>query len=198
MWNITCFSIFFRVEQRLNERTIACTCRKVDVVRPISHIYIWLLSKLQTIRITIPAEYFTDYGDFPQFYRFPSSYSVHIQSKWKRTYTPTLYAINGTATNRKNENVFIPFVHYSLHLQCYQFELVLLPVLMGHKKQKSFDLISSFYWMYKLSVVQHIYLFVYAFLFLAFCSLRAMFSNIDGKKIQQKTRMGLKIVFDIC
>lgn len=52
--------------------------------------------------------------------------------------------------------------------------------------------------MYKLSVVQHIYLFVYAFLFLAFCSLRAMFSNIDGKKIQQKTKMGLKIVFDIC
>lgn len=110
MWNITCFSIFFRVEQRLNERTIACTCRKVDVVRPISHIYIWLLSKLQTIRITIPAEYFTDYGDFPQFYRFLSSYSVEMKTnihthtlrhkwdsdkskEWKRFYSVrTLFA----------------------------------------------------------------------------------------------------------
>lgn len=162
----------------------------------ISYIYIWLLSKLQTIRITIPAEYFTDYSDFPQFYRFLSSYSVHIQSKWKRTYTPTLYAINGTATeNRKNENVFIPFVHYSLHLQCYQFELVLLPVLMGHKKQKSFDLISCFYWMYINFLLYNtsIYLFMRFYFWLSALCVRC-FQTSMARKSNRK----LEWVWKLC
>lgn len=140
--------------------------------------------------------YCTDRGYFPQFYRFFSSYS--IQSKWKRTHLPRLahpppshYAINGATTTTTKTKTFV-FVRTLRSIsKCYHFELVLLPVLMGQKKQKSFDLTSSFYWLYKLSIV-HIYYYLFMRFYCRLSTLCAMLSNISIPKLGRKSNENWK------
>lgn len=115
-------------------------------------------------------EIFHNFIDSAEFIVFSQNEYAHIHAhsyhdQHTHTHTPSPKWDNN---REKIENVSIRSIHPST-LQCYHVELVLLPVLMGQKKQKSFDLISSFYWIYKLfDGLEHIQLFVCALLFWSF------------------------------